>query len=700
MKNLLTCFFFIFICTFSLFSQIDWTQLDGPSGTGIGVVIALEDGIILAGSSAASTFEGTGLYRSSDNGASWIKISDGIPEDAIVNGISYLGGAVYCAVENQELFKSTDKGLTWIQTEGLSTNTTSQAMTSNGYLYSFGFVNAVRSTDGGNTWEAMSGISEDHISEAWGCAVDSKDNLYILPNNKGVYKSSDFGVTWAKLSNGLTDMNCRAIYIDSDDNLFVGTWTAGIFVSTDEGESFALKSTGLPTGNSHPKVKRFSENKTTKTIYASLPFNGIYQTSDMGENWVNGSENLNFTWANDVCIAPDNKIWVATEVGGLFGSSDDGDTWEQAKIKGALKGIYEFYETNDAIYTATGDGGIYKSTNHGDEWDTFLEPYTMPQSFILAFIILPNGNYLYSRNQNGFFLISSNNSTEKKFTEFGNDLPETFLLNNNLLYAGFRASGIYISSDEGETWTKEEGAIENKSIYSMAVNSNGDIFAGTNRQGFFRKKSAGEWEKLSLDENLFFGATAVNSAGELFVGVAEGGIYKSTDDGDTFTKINDEIDAISMAISSDNQIFVGTNSDTYYSPDNGVTWQHPTEGYHGGYSRTLAIDKDSYVYVGTMNGGINRTKITITALQDTEYNSGAITLFPNPAKGKMSFSTDLNDFHVSIFDVLGNRISKTHVENGSNHSLDLSDLQTGVYNLILEKDGKMINSTKFVNVLE
>jgi len=77
-------------------------------------------------------------------------------------------------------------------------------------------------------------------------------------------------------------------------------------------------------------------------------------------------------WLSSITVVDDeaHTVYVACDVGGIYKSTDHGDTWE---IKNTGLGIYYVQDiavdpvNPSTIYAGT-RGGIYKSTNGGDLW--------------------------------------------------------------------------------------------------------------------------------------------------------------------------------------------------------------------------------------------------------------------------------------------------------------------------------------------
>ncbi|MEW6060799.1 MAG: T9SS type A sorting domain-containing protein [Bacteroidota bacterium] len=148
-----------------------------------------------------------------------------------------------------------------------------------------------------------------------------------------------------------------------------------------------------------------------------------------------------------------------------------------------------------------------------------------------------------------------------------------------------------------------------KSITSIAINSNGDIFAAAN--SVYRSTNLGNtWENLSLPEtapSITVVATAPN--GKLFVG-GYGAIINSTNNGDNWAKqtliINDQsgqfYDVTSFTVRSDTVIFAGTMGGSLYFSDNGGNNWWKTGSGGTDFINAVMLDSREYIFTGDHNG--------------------------------------------------------------------------------------------------
>ena len=104
------------------------------------------------------------------------------------------------------------------------------------------------------------------------------------------------------------------------------------------------------------------------------------------------------------------------------------------------------------------------------------------------------------------------------------------------------------------------------------------------------------------------GDIAINSLGEIYAGVYPdwniySGLYKSTDNGDSWFKIEtqfEDFEVYAIYITKEDHIWVGTNFQDriYRSTDNGVTWENKRNGYNTGECWAFGQSKDGVMFAG------------------------------------------------------------------------------------------------------
>jgi len=171
-----------------------------------------------------SRCSGSGVYRSSNNGETWDRtgLTDGYIKTLVINS----NGHIFASVSSgpwvyRGLFRSADDGNSWINILD-STVVNEIAINENGNILA-GINNSVfRSNDNGENWTQLFSVSA-LINEM---VFNSNGNLFIATNGAGVFRDS------IQINDGLTDLNVLSLAVNSGGYIFAGTNNSGVFRST------------------------------------------------------------------------------------------------------------------------------------------------------------------------------------------------------------------------------------------------------------------------------------------------------------------------------------------------------------------------------------------------------------------------------------------------------------------------------------
>ena len=215
----------------------------------------------------------TGLYRSQDQGHTWMTLPGGNKGEVI-----HLDGKkIFAGSTSGTLFLSTDLGSTW---QYLNPNILWGPITSvinigdtiivgTGAATGEPYDGLFLSQNNGRSWTIVS-----HLN-VW-CLTMVGINILAGTDN-GVYGSTDGGVTWAPRS--LQDNKISALTVQ-DNQIFAGTGTGDAFYSPDNGLSW----TGIKSGQQVPAVTTLLVSgrylligTQGRGVYrTSLPYNGFF----------------------------------------------------------------------------------------------------------------------------------------------------------------------------------------------------------------------------------------------------------------------------------------------------------------------------------------------------------------------------------------------------------------------------------------
>lgn len=194
-------------------------------------------------------FPATGIYRSTDGGASWSLPSSELQEcyKLVIDPIS--SQTLYAGTTSQ-FYKSFDGGLSWVKLpvpDGGSIAAVALAIAPNDpqtiYLGGESPNSIFKSTDGGGFWiQVFPSPAPVHM-----LAIDRFDPqvLYAGTSGSGVFKSVDGGATWQAANSGLTKLNIYAVAVDPAQPQIVyagavasSDLSGGLFKSTDSGATW------------------------------------------------------------------------------------------------------------------------------------------------------------------------------------------------------------------------------------------------------------------------------------------------------------------------------------------------------------------------------------------------------------------------------------------------------------------------------
>lgn len=216
--------------------------------------------------------------------------------------------------------------------------------------------------------------------------------------------------------------------------------------------------------------------------------------------------------------------------------------WTQTK--GPTSAITnEIYQINSFLFVNGETGGVFRSPDDGLTWEAVNHG-------------LPNYPHCYA-----------------------------MAADKSVLYAAIATHGIFVSVNQGDSWSRLSSELNGKTFYSLKV-SGLSIYAGLSEGGLYYSANGGSaWSYFSgpspspqirdfeiVGEKLWIGADA---------------LYYSMNNGSTWTKVNAAIgpNGVSAISYSGNLLYVGAydvqhSSALFISSDMGVSWKK--EGTYGG----------------------------------------------------------------------------------------------------------------------
>ncbi|HEV8368178.1 MAG TPA: hypothetical protein VGQ39_09525 [Pyrinomonadaceae bacterium] len=320
-----------------------------------------------------------GLFRTTDNGATWVPLTDGkLPLGSMGSvavadsdpNIIYVGtgsdGVRSNVSTGRGMYKSIDGGQTW-KFIG---------------LYNAGQIGAVR-------------IHPTNPDIVWVSAVG---DIFKSNDDRGVFKTMDGGQTWRNvlfISKGVGAMdvelqpgNPNVVYAWMSRlerkpwTIISGSRDGGFYKSSDAGEHFTKITTGLPAdliGKANLAVTAAKPDRVYALIEAK-PGGGFYRSDDSGQSWVlvnsQGSLIQRPFYYTSLGADPSNADVVYAGAEGFFKSVDGGKTFSVFRTPHGDNHDIWINPKDGQIMIQSNDGGANISTDGGRTWSTQMNQPT------------------------------------------------------------------------------------------------------------------------------------------------------------------------------------------------------------------------------------------------------------------------------------------------------------------------------------
>ncbi len=426
------------------------------------------------------------------------------------------------------------------------------------------------------------------------------------------------------------------------------------------------------------------------TVYAGSAAGGVFKSTDSGNSWTQIFDNYGSYSVGDIAIDPNNSsvIYVGTgesnpafdtyEGDGIYKSTDGGTTFTNMGLPDSrrIARIVVDPTNSDRIFVAVGGqhfgggngaGGLYRSDDGGANWTNKL--FVSDTTGCIDVVLFPATGVVIAAMWERVRLV---------------DEPSRL---------GGITTGIYRSSDLGETWTlltSLDGLLDpsdlNGRIGLTAVSSGTTAYAllATSSgayDGFYKSIDQGLTWSRTIDNDLvnaplnaswgggwYFGQTRVAQSDPSIVFALGFDIYRTATSGDSWdwrsASIHVDQHALWIDPANPQVMYSGCDGGVNFSSDGGLTWAvrigQPSTQF---YAITIDPTNPERLYGGTQDNGTLRTLTGATGDWTRIWGGDGFYVIVDPTDPDIIYAESQNGWLVKTFN---GGASWTAARNGMN----------------------------------
>lgn len=457
-------------------------------------------------------------------------------------------------------------------------------------------------------------------------------DLYGATPNRGLYRTTDGGITWQKVlflndSTGAIDV---VINPQNTSIVYAAMWervrrvnhkrysgaSSGLYKSSDGGTTWTQLTNGLPApGSDISRIGIDLCNSQPNIVYAkyvdaSLTLSGIYKSTDDGASWAaTDISSIPMTggsgeyWFGKIKVDPTDPDIVYQIGFDMYKTNDGGSTW--------FNSFYGTHVDHHAIaihplnnyFVMNGcDGGLNISNDGGDTW-THHQDLPITQFYCCE---LDNSNpaVLFGGTQDNNCIRTLTGSLYDWDYTIGGDGFYCLIdpVVNNFQYCEYQYGNIFSSTDGGMSWNYATTGIYGQANWNCPITfdpqNTSTLFTGA-QQVFRSDDHAQSWYSISPDlvtinpngGNLLHGTISTIDVSPLnsniiYVGTDNGKVWMTNNAGVNWTNVTgtlpqrwithvtcDPFVTSRAYVTISGYRFHDNAKHVYMTNDNGTTWQ-------------------------------------------------------------------------------------------------------------------------------
>jgi hypothetical protein len=524
------------------------------------------------------------------------------------------------------VFLSTDNGASWNAT-GLDTSVNALAVSGMTLLAGSFEGGLFLTTNGGNTWKPINNGLPNYPKIMSVAVIDSH---LFAGSGAGVFRSTNMGAGWSAANSGLEGSSVNTL-LAVGSKLFAATGS-GTYRTTDYGATWVHADSGLSPNLSALAV-------LDSTLFAGHYYDGVLLSTNYGVTWTP----VGLSDARVVTIGVSNTgVFAGTRGNGVFLTTDEGTNWTPINDGLTIPYVRALGVSENSLLAST-LAGLFRTSDGGTRWDVISRGLPFP----VRAIAMQDGDLFAGIGWSGgrepcglVFRSRDDGASWSPQISFLDPVTE-FCAKEGFLFAGMYRS-VYRSFDQGTTWASaDSGLPDPPEIYTLCASAPdapdpGNLFAGTGSNGVFLSTNNGtSWtainDGLPLRDSADYVFVSCLAASEqnLFAGTGDSGVYLSTNSGTNWRAVNNGlpvntyVTALAGIPNGDGSIHLlaGTSAGVYRTTDNGATWSAANAGMPASAVNTFAVTGTN-IFAGIWYQGVYLS--TNGGTTWTEVNSGLV----------------------------------------------------------------------------
>lgn len=340
------------------------------------------------------------IYRSTDDGVHWEPL---IQNNLFGSDIKQLlfhpqVSSTWIAGTGNGVFVSRDSGATWDpENTGLNFTAIGAMVIGDDVIYAGtlggGVYAGVLENDHSITWAETNGPYPEIYNIQIRIDPSDSSTIYATAFPGGVFKTIDGGNNWSESNFGLPSFDVEdpllqgyySLEIDphQTSRLYLGIYSRGVYQSNSGGLTWYPRygTLGQNTSIMSKGITRLAVDPTDSTRLYLATHDGMYMSSDSGENWVDFNEGLGTTDVLSVRVSDSGQVFVGTAGYGVYVYNS---TTESFDHMGRSVGVGEWapwerrlYQYSallfdphviDQVYLGHFPGGFFISSDAGRSW--------------------------------------------------------------------------------------------------------------------------------------------------------------------------------------------------------------------------------------------------------------------------------------------------------------------------------------------